>query len=277
MLILYLAEMAMRNNTMVAGIPSAVTIPPSGLCLPSSEQMPIGASGTTQYLHLGFPSVNHIPPWTGQIMMGNQLMYHTGDMLAYPTSPLVSRQSSPSQSRSPSRSNSPMGRSKINGNPHTSSQITQSNSNTLMTSSSGFNNQTSIFGSNATNNNSNNSVPSLSTLGVSRSLPSQSVITSTRPVPLPITSPATFCQHNNVDDASSTIISTAQSKQALPSLRLRSSNSCDSLRETLCKEIPNFKGNLQNYPIDEVSENYCFLLILAYICNTKLITHMCEI
>ena len=102
----------MRNNTMVTGVPPGLSMPPPGLCLPTPEQMPMGSGGATQYLHLGFPSVNHMPPWTGQVMMGNQLMYHSGDMLAYPPSPLVSRQSSPSQSRSPSRSNSPNGSQK---------------------------------------------------------------------------------------------------------------------------------------------------------------------
>lgn len=258
----YHGEIAMRN-AMVTGMPPGLTIPPPGLCLPSPEQMPMGSGGTTQYVHLGFPSMNHMPPaWTGQVMMGNQLMYHTGDMLAYPPSPLVSRQSSPSQSRSPSRSNSPMGRGRNNVNPRTSSsQVIQSNSNTLTTSLSGSNSQTSISGSNAinssnsnnssnsSNNNNNNSLPPLPALGASRSLPSQQpLLPSSRSIPLPITSTSTFSRHNSVDNASAT-----QSKQPPPPPRLRSSNSGDSLRETLGKEMPNFKSNLQNFSLDEIS------------------------
>lgn len=262
--------MAMRNNTMVTGVPPGLTLPPPGLCLPAPEQMPMGTSGTTQYVHLGFPSMNHMPPWTGQVMMGNQLMYHTGDMLAYPPSPLVSRQSSPSQSRSPSRSNSPMGRGRTNANPRTSSsQVTQPTSNILTTSStSGSNSQTSISGSNATNinnsnssNNSNNSnsLPPLPTLGASRSLPSQQppLLLSSRSVPLSITSPSSsFSRHNSIDSntPSATLIPAAQPKQVPPPPRLRSSNSGDSLRETLGKEMPNFKGNLQNFSLDEVND-----------------------
>lgn len=249
---------------MVTGVPPGLSIPPPGLCLPATpEQIPMGTSGTTQYVHLGFPSVNHLPPWTGQVMMGNQLMYHTGDILAYPPSPLVSRQSSPSQSRSPSRSNSPMGRGRTNVNPRTSStQVTQSTSNTMTTSSTtGSNSQTSISGSTATNSNNsnNNSLPPLPTLGASRSLPSQQppLLPSSRSVPLSITSSSScFSRHNSIDNntPSSTLISASQQKQAPPPPRLRSSNSGDSLRETMGKEMPNFKGNLQNLSRDEVSE-----------------------
>ncbi|XP_011331871.1 dual specificity protein kinase splA isoform X2 [Ooceraea biroi] len=232
----YHGEMAMRNNAMVTGVPPGLTIPPPGLCLPGPEQMPMGSGGSTQYVHLGFPSVNHMPPWT------------------------VSRQSSPSQSRSPSRSNSPMGRGRANANPRTSSsQVIQSTSNTLTTSSSGSNSQTSISGSGATNssnnngNNNNNSLPPLPALGASRSLPSQPpLLPSSRSVPLSVTSSSTFSRHNSVDNtSSSTLIPAAQSKQLPPPPRLRSSNG-DSLRETLGKEMPNFKGNLQNYSLDEI-------------------------
>ncbi|XP_011151945.2 atrophin-1 isoform X1 [Harpegnathos saltator] len=260
----YHGEMAMRNNAMVTGMPPGLTIPPPGLCLPATpEQIPMGAGGTTQYVHLGFPSVNHLPPWTGQVMMGNQLMYHTGDMLAYPPSPLVSRQSSPSQSRSPSRSNSPMGRGRTNANSRTSStQVTQSTSNTMTTSSTtGSNSQTSISGSTITNSNNNsnnnNSLPPLPTLGVSRSLPSQQppLLPSSRSIPLSITnSSSSFSRHNSVDNnnPSSALIPVSQQKQVPPPPRLRPSNSGDSLRDTLGKEMPNFKGNLQNLSREEI-------------------------
>lgn len=265
----------MRNNAIIAGVPPGLTIPP-GMCVPSPEQMPMGSSGTTQYVHLGFPSVNHMPPWTGQVMMGNQLLYHANDMWAHPPSPLVSRQSSPSQSRSPSRSNSPMGRNRINVNPRTSSQVTQSTSNTLTISSSGSNSQTSISSSSSANsnsnnnNNSNNSLPPLPAIGVSRSLPSQPPLLSSRSVPLSITS-STFSRHNNVDNtSSSTLVSTTQSKQPPPPPRLRLSNSSDSLRETLGKEMPNFKANLQNFSLDEVSEKYlCFCITMVKIFDSR--------
>lgn len=253
---------------MLTGMPPGLTIPPPGLCLPAApEQMPMGTSGATQYVHLGFPSMNHMPPWTGQVMMGSQLMYHASDMLAYPPSPLVSRQSSPSQSRSPSRSNSPMSRSRTNANNSrtSSSQVVQSTSNTLtMPSTSGSNIQTSISGSSATNNtannsniNNNNSLPPLPMLGASRSLPSQQppLLPSSRSISLSVTNPS-YSRHNNVDNntSSSIVIPAGQQKQAPPPLRHRSSNSGDSLRETLGKEMPNFKGNLQNFSLDEVIE-----------------------
>lgn len=258
----------MRNNAMLTGMPPGLTIPPPGLCLPP-EQIPMGTSGATQYVHLGFPSMNHMPPWTGQVMMGSQLMYHASDILAYPPSPLVSRQSSPSQSRSPSRSNSPMSRSRTNANNSrtSSSQVlVQSTSNALtMPSTSGSNIQTSMSGSSATNsiannsNNNNNSLPPLPMLGASRSLPSQQppLLPSSNPrsISLSVTNPS-FSRHNNVDNntSSSVVIPAVQQKQAPPPLRLRSSNSGDSLRETLGKEMPNFKGNLQNFSLDEVIE-----------------------
>ncbi|XP_071560565.1 uncharacterized protein [Temnothorax nylanderi] len=241
-------EIAMRNNAMVTGVPPGLTIPPPGLCLPGPEQMPMGSGGTTQYVHLGFPSMNHMPPWTSQVMMGNQLMY-TSDVLAYPPSPLVSRQSSPSQSRSPSRSNSPMGRGRTNVNSRaSSSQSTQSTSTSLASSSS--NSQTSSSVSNITSNSNNNSLPPLPTPGASRSLPSQSpLLPSSRSVPLSNMSSSGFSRHNIDNTPSSTLISATQSKQPP---RLRSSNSGDSLRETLGKEMPNFKSNLQNFSRDEI-------------------------
>lgn len=266
----------MRNNAMVTGVPPGLTIPPPGLCLPGPEQMPMGSGGTTQYVHLGFPSMNHMPPWTGQVMMGNQLMYHTSDVLAYPPSPLVSRQSSPSQSRSPSRSNSPMGRGRTSANSRASSSQTTQSTSISLTSSSVSNSQTSSSVSNTTSN--SNSLPPLPTPGASRSLPSQSpLLPSSRSVPLSNTSSSGFSRHNIDNTPSSSLISTAQSKQQPPPPRLRSSNSGDSLRETLGKEM-NFKSNLQNYSRDEVSkitfsyscQNVCAdYIIYVYACNLK--------
>ncbi|XP_011635738.2 zinc finger CCHC domain-containing protein 14 [Pogonomyrmex barbatus] len=252
----YHGEMGMRNNALVTGVPPGLTIPPPGLCLPGPEQMPMGSGGTTQYVHLGFPSMNHMPPWTGQVMMGNQLMYHASDVLAYPPSPLVSRQSSPSQSRSPSRSNSPMGRGRTNANSRASSSQSTQSISTSLTSSNASNSQTSS-GVNSTNNNNNNSLPPLPTPGASRSLPSQSpLLPSSRSVPLSNTSSSTFSRHNNIDNTStSNLISAAQSKQPPPPPRLRSSNSGDSLRESLNKEVTSYKGNLQNYSRDEVASS----------------------
>ncbi|XP_012283073.1 uncharacterized protein LOC105701172 [Orussus abietinus] len=238
-------DMQMRGTAMIPGVPPGLTMPPHGLCLPSPEQMSMGTGATAQYLHLGFPSMNHMPPWTGQIMMGNQLMYHTGDMLAYPPSPLVSRQSSPSQSRSPSRSNSPMGR-RTNPMPRTSSQATQPTSNSLTTSASTSGSQTSISSSNTT------SLPPLPSMGANRSLPNQPPLLSTRSVPLSVTTSGSLSRHNSTDNASIASIPPVSSKQPPPPPRLRPSTSGDSLRETLGKEMPNFKGNLQNYSLDEI-------------------------
>jgi len=250
--VLCLGEMGMRNNAIVTGVPPGLTIPPPGLCLPGPEQMPMGSGGTTQYVQLGFPSMNHLPPWPSQVMMGNQLMYHTSDVLAYPASPLVSRQSSPSQSRSPSRSNSPMSRSRTSVNSRASSSQSTQSTSTSLTSSSVSNSQTSSSVSNTTSN-SNNSLPPLPAPGANRSLPSQSpLLPSSRSVPL--SNSSGFSRHNIDNIPSSTLISATQSKQPPPPPRLRSSNSGDSLRETLSKEMPNFKGNLQNFSRDEVSK-----------------------
>lgn len=252
--LLCLGEIGMRNNAMVSGVPPGLTIPPPGLCLPGPEQMPMGSGGTTQYVHLGFPSMNHMPPWTSQVMMGNQLMY-TSDVLAYPPSPLVSRQSSPSQSRSPSRSNSPMGRGRTNVNSRASSSQSTQSTSTSLASSSVSNSQTSSSVSNITSNSNNNSLPPLPTPGASRSLPSQSpLLPSSRSVPLSNANSSGFSRHNIDNTPSSTLISTTQSKQPPPPPRLRSSNSGDSLRETMGKEVSNFKGNLQNFSRDEVNK-----------------------
>lgn len=249
----------MRNNTIVTGVPPGLTIPPPGLCLPGPEQMPMGSGNTTQYF-LGFPSMNHMPPWTSQVMMGNQLMY-TSDVLAYPPSPLASRQSSPSQSRSPSRSNSPMGRGRTNVNSRASSSQSTQSTSTSLASSSVSNSQTSNSVSNITNN-SNNSLPPLPTPGASRSLPSQSpLLPSSRSVP---NTSSGFSRHNIDNTPSSTLISATQSKQPPPPPRLRSSNSGDSLRETLGKEMSNLKGNLQNLSRDEVSKiTFLYSLVIS--------------
>ncbi|KAL0127343.1 hypothetical protein PUN28_005561 [Cardiocondyla obscurior] len=245
-------EVGMRNNAMVTGVPSGLTIPPPGLCLPGPEQMHMGSGGTTQYVHLGFPSMNHMPPWSNQVMMGNQLMY-TSDVLTYPPSPLVSRQSSPSQSRSPSRSNSPMGRARTNANTRVSSSQSAQSTPTSLTSSSVSNSQTCSSVSSITSNSNNNSLPPLPTPGASRSLPSQSsLLPSSRSVPLSNASSSSFSRHNVENAPSSTMISSTQLKQPPPPPRLRSSNSGDSLRETMGKEVPNFKGNLQNFSRDEI-------------------------
>ncbi|XP_015608761.1 atrophin-1 isoform X2 [Cephus cinctus] len=251
----YHGEMPMRTNTMVSGVPPGLTMqPPPGLCLPSPEQLPVG-SGTAPYFTLGFPSVNHMPPWAGQVMMGNQAMYHIGDVLAHPPSPLVSRQSSPSQSRSPSRSNSPMGR-RNNTMPRTTSQITQSDSNTLTTSTSSSGSQTSMTSS--SNNTSLQQLPSLAS-GRNHSN-QQAPLLPSRTVPPPAIGSSTSSSHvthsrdNSIDNAASPPANASNLKQQQPPPppRLRSSTSADSLRETLGKEMPNFKGNLQNYSLEEI-------------------------
>ena len=229
--------MQMRGN-IYAGIPPGLNMPPPGLCLPSPEQISMG----TQYVHLGFPTMNHMQPWTGQVLMGNQLMYHTGDMLAYPPSPLISRQSSPSQSRSPSRNNSPTRR---NSTIRTTSQVTQPASNTLTTSTSSSSNQTNMASSNTS------ALPPIPSATMNRNLPSQPPLLTPRSNPPPMTSTISYTHHNSVEMTAGQ--STSLSSKQPPPPRLRSSVSGDSLRETIGKENPNFKGNLQNYSLDEVS------------------------
>ena len=164
--------MPMRGNAMITGVPAGLGIPAPGICIPSPEQMAMHGTGHPQYVHVGFPSVNHMPPWAGQVVMGhNQFMYHPSEVLPFPSSPLVSRQSSPSQSQSHSRSNSPtlqMQRKNNNNNhnnnnnnnatnnhngpqqqPRTSCQVTQSTSNTMTTSTSTSSSQTNITSSTA--------------------------------------------------------------------------------------------------------------------------------
>lgn len=228
----------MRGNALYTSIPPGLSIPPPGLCLPSPEQMSMGSGINTQYVHVGFPTMNHMQPWTGQVLMGNQLMYHTGEMLAYPPSPLVSRQSSPSQSRSPSRNNSPS--RKNSSVARTSSQVTQTVSNVLSSTSSS-NNQTNIASSSAS------FLPPPTAASMNRSLPSQPPLLHPRSNPPPIISTASYT-HNNAEISATHCSSLA--KQPPP--RLRSTGFCDSLRETLGKEMPNYKGNLQNFTLDEV-------------------------
>ena len=216
-------EMSMRGNAMVSGVPPGLTMPPPGLCMPGPEQMTMGSTTGAQYL--AFQSVNPIGPWSGQVMMGNhQLMYHTGEMLAYPSSPLVSRQSSPSQSRSPSRSNSPLRRN--NPMSRTSSQVTPSTPSTLTTSLSGANTQTCNTSTNVTGH-STRSLPS----GPPPLLPPRTIPTSCA------TSSMSYSRCNSTEN-NSTIIA---SKQPPPPPRLRPvvTLAGDPTREPATKEIPN--------------------------------------
>ena len=232
----------MRGNPIYTGIPLGLNMPPPSLCLPSSEQIPMG-SGMGTYVHLGFPTMNHMQPWAGQFLMNNQLVYHAGESLTYPPSPSVSRQSSPSQSRSPSRNNSPTRRNSTVT--RTSCQVTQPVSNTLTTSSSTSSNQTNITSSNTS------SLPPLPTTATNRNLPSQPPSLPPRSNPPPIISTSSFTHHSSVEMTAAG--PTLPPKKPPPPPRLRSSISGDSLRETLGKEMPNFKGNLQNLSLDEVS------------------------
>lgn len=98
----YPPDLQMRPPIMSV-VPS-MTIPPP-VCMPPGEnQMSIGPSNP-QYLPVGYTSA---VPWHNQtVMMPMNQMVYPGELPGYPTSPMVSRQSSPSQSRSPSGSNSP--------------------------------------------------------------------------------------------------------------------------------------------------------------------------
>ncbi|XP_033229371.1 histone-lysine N-methyltransferase SETD1B isoform X3 [Belonocnema kinseyi] len=238
----YPGEMQMRGNTIYTGILPAASLQPPVLCLPSPEQVSMGTGIGTQYIHLGFSTMNQVQPWTGQVLMSNPLMYHTGDVFAYPPSPLVSRQSSPSQSRSPSRNNSPTRR---NSTIRTSGQDSQPTSNILTTSTSSSSNQTNMSSSN------NSSLPPLPSATMNRKFPSQQPLLPPRSNPPLITSTISYIHHNSIE-MSSAHGSPLSSKQPPLTPRLRSSVSGDSLREALGKEMPNFKGNLQNYSLDEI-------------------------
>ncbi|XP_034936814.1 sialidase-like isoform X2 [Chelonus insularis] len=254
----HFGDIQMRNNPIVSGIPSSMTMPPPppGMCLPPPDQITMNPPNTpTQYLHLGFPAVNSIAPWSGQTMMiGNQMVYHTGDMVTYPASPLVSRPSSPSQSRSPSRSNSPLGRRNNRWPFEDRSSIgptTPMTPNTISVSSNVSSNQTSV-----TNTNVSGHILPGSSLGTNRNIPSsQQSVLPPKSVPPPSSSPltttGTYSRHSNVDNTT-TAATQATSSKHQPLSRIRSSISGDSLRETLGKEMPNYKGNLQNHSLEEI-------------------------
>ncbi|XP_043274848.1 verprolin [Venturia canescens] len=249
----YHGEMGgMRGNPMVSGVPPGLSLPPPGLCLPGHDQMTMGTTPAgTQYVHLGFPTVNHMAPWTGQVMMGNPLMYHTNDMLACPPSPLVSRQSSPSHSRSPSRSNSPLGRRSNNPMPRTSSQVIQSTCNTLTTSTGSSNNQSSITSTSATPHHQ----PPPSSIGcTTRSLPGgPPPMLPPRSAPPPITTTnLSYSRHNSIDNTSTVAASATKQPPPPPRLRATASGGDSSQRDNTAKDVNNFKGNLPNTSFGEI-------------------------
>lgn len=216
----------------MGGVPPNVNIPPPGLCLPGqSENMPaVGTGGGGTYF-LGFPSMPSA--WPGQVMMAGQYMYHPSDLMVYPTSPMVSRQSSPSQSQSPSRSNSPTGRKNNSAMPRTSAPTTQSTVNVATTSMSLSNSQTNISNSNASGHQS----PMTS---ANRSSGANSTQCSTQP---PLRPTATISQSN-----------ASNSKQPPPPRLNKVPNSGESARDSAHnKDVSNVKGNLQNYSYSEVS------------------------
>ncbi|XP_046415026.1 uncharacterized protein LOC124177031 [Neodiprion fabricii] len=246
-------DMSARSNALLTGLPPGLTMPPPGPCFPAPEQMSIASNAAAQYLQLGFPSMNHMPPWAGQVMLSNPMMYHqAGDTLAYSSSPLVSHQSSPSQSRSPSRSNSPMNNRSRNPPPRTSStQITHCAASAVTTSASTGSSQTST----------SSSLPSLqpvsSTVTVSCSKSQSSLLLPQWSVPPPTAVSATSSlgnsRHGNTEGLTTAQTSVTTSKQtSASSARIRSTASADSLRETLGKEMPSFKNSLQNFSIDEI-------------------------
>ncbi|XP_008556877.1 myb-like protein J [Microplitis demolitor] len=258
-----------RGNPMVAGgIPPNMSMPPPppGLCLPPAEQMINHPQNhnPAQYLHLGFPAINSIGPWTGQtpMMIGNnhhhhhhhQMMYHTvapsGDMIVYPASPLVSRPSSPVSNHPPPPSRSPPSRSDSPGRRSMRSwSIEERTSNANQT------NTTSTTPRNVTSSNQS----------ASRSIPSVPVTPMTTP-----TSGA-YSRHNSLTTSTSTSTSTTSSTSSIknnnnnnnnPPAKLRSPSTSitgtapainnDTLRETLGKEMPNYKACLQNYSMEEI-------------------------
>ncbi|XP_015121654.1 mucin-2 [Diachasma alloeum] len=237
----YLPDVQMRPP-MMGGVPPGITMPPPGLCMPpGSDQMSMGAS-TPQYLPLGFPSaVSPMAPWQNQTVMMtpmNQMMY-PGEIPGYPTSPMVSRQSSPSQSRSPSRSNSPMSRRNNTNAQRWTFEERKDISSPQMPSPMATSSSSSQ--SNVVSNSGNSG----GHLGSNRSAPSQRVPTRE--------SSMTYSRHNSSDSvnvATASSIDNKASKQPPPP-RLRPSVSGDSVRES-GKDLPNFKGNLPNYSREEI-------------------------
>ncbi|XP_058808786.1 proline-rich protein 36-like isoform X2 [Phymastichus coffea] len=273
-------EMQLRNNTIIAGIPSGgISLTSPGLCpIPGPEQMSMPPPGHSHYVHVSFPSVQPIQGWPGQMMMGqNQFMYQPSESSVI-YSPSGSQQSSPTHSQAHSRSNSPIGhvqqQRKNNSNnnnnassnglqqqpPRTSSQITQPTSNILTTSTSTSSTQTT----NSTNLGTAMSLPPLSSISTSRNQNIISGQSQIQPLMPPVARPPFSLsghqqqwQHNNnvettITTSTVTVTSKQQQQQQPPPPRLKSTHSGESLRESGNKEMPNFKGNFQNTVNNEI-------------------------
>jgi hypothetical protein len=201
-----------------SSIPPGLSVPP-GLALPP-EQLT-----ATSYVHVAFPSPGHQPlpsvPWhsgmSSLVMTGlcgtlPAEVQGAGEVSTYPSSPLMSRQSSPSQSGSPSRAGSPARMQPPLPPPSATTQPAVPGPDRSQ-------NFSKTLGSNrrGDRNGSHSSIATLRQNCVDTSV---------------ITQPTQQQQHKNISRKSST-------------------ETQDSFRETLVKEMPSYQ-NLQNYRIDQV-------------------------
>ncbi|KAK0088504.1 hypothetical protein PV325_011805 [Microctonus aethiopoides] len=146
--------------------------------------------------------------------------------------------------------------SPLSSSSSSSSSPSSCSSSTSTTTSSSSSNALSISGNNNVANQSNNctgtvyQTSSSTSIGGNRNNLHQNQLTRTAPPPPP--PPLlnnSYLRHNNLDNSAS---GGGLSTKHPPPPRLRSSVSSDTLRETLGKEMPNFKGNLRNYSLDEI-------------------------
>jgi len=200
-----------------SSIPPGLSAPP-GLALPPE---PLTATG---YVHVAFPSPGHQPlpsvPWhsgmsplvmTGVCGTLPAEVQGAGEVSAYTSSPHVSRQSSPSQSGSPSRAGSPARMQPPLPPPSATTQPAVPGPDRSQ-------NFSKTLGSNRRGDRNG---PHSNTASLRQNCVDTSVITQ-----------PSQQQHKNISRKSST-------------------ETQDSFRETLVKEMPSYQ-KLQNYRIDQV-------------------------
>lgn len=195
-----------------------------GLSVPPGLALPPEQLTATSYVHVAFPSPGHQPlpsvPWhsgmsplvmTGLCGTLPAEVQGTGEVSAYPSSPLMSRQSSPSQSGSPSRAGSPARMQPPLPPPSATTQPT---------------------------------VP-----GPDRSQNFSKSLVSNRRSDRNGSHSSNAALRQNCVDASAITLPTQQQHKNVS--RKSSTETQDSFRETLVKEMPSYQ-NLQKYRIDEV-------------------------
>ncbi|KAK7793481.1 hypothetical protein R5R35_010155 [Gryllus longicercus] len=235
------ADLKGRNS-----LPPGLNLPP-GLSLPPDHQMT-----ATSYVHVTFPSAGHqqLPAvqWHGAPLMMTSLcstlpseVQAGGEVSPYPSSPLMSRQSSPSQSGSPSRAASPARLGPLPPPPSQQQQQPQSQQQPQPPQA------TPSQQPQQTPQQQPQQVPALG--GGDRSQGFKG--------PLPVRRPerstnSAVHRQNCIDVSMSAPPSTAAPHQRGTMTRKSSTEPVDSLRETLGKEMPNFLQNLQNYTSDEL-------------------------